>query len=101
MQAANATAWLPGDPELDDEPLVPAEELLDEAAEEVLDPRWATVGVLEPPPHPAMSSMSAASPAVSCIAFIPSSPRACWISCARSFYGMPGYTTVSDAVTAL
>jgi hypothetical protein len=101
MQAANATAWLPGDPELEDEPLEPAEELLDDAVEEVLEPRCATVGLLAPPPHPATSSVSTASPATSCITFIPPSPRACSILRTRPFYGTAGYTTVSEAVTTL
>jgi hypothetical protein len=102
--AEYATAWLPGEAEplcelaeLDDEP----PELADEPLEEVLDPRFATVGVFVPPPHPATSSASPASPAIGFIAFISSSPRAGLMVCARQFYGTAGYTTVSDAVTAL
>jgi hypothetical protein len=75
--------------------------LADEPLEEVLDPRCATVGVFVPPPHPAASSARAASPANSRIVFISSSPRAGLMLRARLFYGIAGYTTVSDAVTAL
>jgi hypothetical protein len=56
---------------------------------------------LEPPPHPAASNASATSPAISPIAFICPSPRAGWMLRVRVFYETAGYTTVSDAVTAL
>src|SRR3984957_4490541 len=85
MHAAYATAWLSGEaeppcelPALDEPPceLPPLDgELLDEA----LDPRCATPGFLEPPPHPAARSATAANPAISRIAFISSSPRAGWM----------------------
>jgi hypothetical protein len=67
----------------------------------VLDPRCATVGVFVPPPQPATSAASAASPTISRIAFISLSPRAGLILRTTLFYGIAGYTTVSDAVTAL
>jgi hypothetical protein len=69
-------------PELDEEP----PDAADEPFDVVLDPRCATVGVLAPPPQPAASSaraVSAASPAISRIAFISSSPRAGWMLRAR------------------
>jgi hypothetical protein len=76
-------------------------ELAEEPLDELLDPRCATVGVLAPLPHPVASSASAISPAIGFIAFISSSPRAGLMLRARQFYGPGGYTTVSDAVTAL
>jgi hypothetical protein len=104
MHAEYATAWLPGEaeplrelPALDEELLAPADELPAEA----LDPRCATVGVFAPPPHPAASSASAVSPALSLIALISSSPRAGLMLRAELFYETGGYITVSDAVTAL
>jgi hypothetical protein len=107
MQAEYATAWLSGeaDPADPPAPLDPAEEVPEDVLEEVLavvlDPRCATVGVLVVPPHPATSSASAASPAISAIGFISSSPRGGWMLRARVFYETAGYTTVTDAVTAL
>jgi hypothetical protein len=107
MHAAYATAWLPGEAEPPcellalDEPPCELPPLDGELLEEVPDPRCATPGLLEAPPHPAASSASATSAAISRIALISSSPRAGWMLRARPFYETGGYTTVIDAVTAL
>jgi DNA-binding transcriptional LysR family regulator len=101
MHPEYATAWLPGDAEPVEPPPGAAEELLEEVLGVVVDPRCATAGPLAPPPQPATSSVSAASPPISRIAFISSSPRAGWMLRARVFYETAGYTTVTKAVTAL
>jgi hypothetical protein len=101
--AEYATAWPSGDAEPVDPspPLDPDEELLVEVLDVVLDPRCATVGDFAPAPHPAASRASAPSPAISFVAFISSSPRAGWMLRARLLYETAGYTTVTEAVTAL
>jgi hypothetical protein len=101
MHREYATACAPVDPALEDALPDPADELLEEVLEVALDPSCATVGLLAPPPQPAASSASAASPAIGPVAFISSSPRAGWMLLARVFYETAGYTTVTGAVTAL